>query len=173
MNDLLLVLLRYGLAVVAGFIAGTVFSKHKTKKGHTVPAIDRSTRNMTLVSVMLLLISIVAVVNTAVATNKQSACNDEFREALSIRAQITVEDNQLRDRQNALNTEDAVALRDFLKTLLTNPGEEGRVVTMAALQDFQTTINDNSIERDKILAEQAKLNDQRNDTPVPELACGK
>lgn len=172
MFDILFAIARYAVAVGVGVVIGIMFTRGKTKHDHTVPFVEKNDRNFTLVVVVLLTFSLIAVINTAVATNEQAACNDEFRSALQERANITTEDNKLRDRQAALNNEDAVALRDFLKVLLTNPGEAGRAVTMASLQNFQVVINDNSVERDNIIVEQQKLEQKRKDNPYPE-PCNK
>ena len=172
MTDIVLTILRYGLAVFVGFIAGVLISRGKTDGGHTVPIITKDDKNFTAVTVVLVIISLIAVVTTAVSVNQQISCNKEFRASLVVRSQIAREDNRLQDRLIAIGADDSAALREFLgKAIMAPPGDPNGQLPEDLIK-FRERINDNSAERAKIMEEQANLEKQREEHPYPEPQCG-
>ena len=168
--DVVWTITRYAIAMGIGAVLGVVFTKNKTKKGHTVPVIEKTTRNFTLMTVVLMVISLVAVGNTAYSANKQATCNSEFRRVIKERSDITIQDGVLRDKLDDSSSEGFDALHDLVLSLLSQPPLTTEQLN-AQIGELNTVLSDNLDERQQIKVTQKELADQRARNPYPDPRC--
>lgn len=166
--EVLWVLIRYGVAVGVGVIIGNLFTRGKTKKGRTIPVIERTTKTFTLTTVLLLVVSLVAVVNTAYNANKQATCNSEFRRVIKERSDITVQDGTLRDRLDVLSNKEEAALLPLVQNLVNGSPNE---VVLSSVNDLRVVIDSNVKERVNIAEQQRAIAEQRAKNPYPDPRC--
>lgn len=165
MSDVLFTLLRYGLAVGFGVVLGRIFSSGKVKlrgRSVTIPYVDRNSINFTLIVVLLLAGSGLAILNTSVATNRQAQCNEEFNQTLKFRSAISQENEQLA-------TQDRKALGDLFIDLLSIPRDVSRE---ESAERSRRLIEDYNNEIKQTDARRAQNDQERKDNPLPEPKCG-
>lgn len=168
-TEILFAIIRYAVAAAVGFVVGVVFSRGKLRKdGHEIPVIERTTLNFTLVTVVLLVLSLVAVVNTAVAANKQSDCNAEFLRVIKERSAFTAEDGKLRDRLDELSNNEEAALLPLAQNLA---GGATRDQIADDIQNLEEVINANVAERAEIAQTQEEIAKKRAQNPYPDPQC--
>ena len=173
--DTTLILTGLGSFAVGMFVGQILIWKVRTIRGYDVnlptPHIRKPRWNK-VVGIALVLVALVVVIQGVLFQNRQQDCNKDFLDALKYRSQITQEDNDLRDRNTALNSEDFAALSTFLGKLLTIPEDPPDDYLMPDLIEFNKTISDNQTEREDIIKEQERLDQVRADNPYPDTDCG-
>lgn len=165
MTEIVFTIVRYGVAVAVGIVIGVIFSSGKVKvkgKPVTIPYIERTGRNFTLVVVLLLTFSFISVANTAIAANRQEQCNAAFRSIIASNSQGTAE---------AAETQDNLwrELSGFLTTPPVVP--EGQTPS-AADQAMAVSPADIATSIDRYLAKREEVKANRADNPYP-VNCGK
>ena len=105
-------------------------------------------------------------VRTALFTAHQRDCNDEFRSTSLKLRRIATEDRELEAADDALRNRRDDVLADLVEALATAaPGTDAR----ALLHDYQTTTAALDVQRDRLIADRAALEDRRRAQPtVPE-----
>lgn len=141
-------LLKDAAFVLMGFILGSAVKWRKGKhNGHDVvsPTISRTPRSIAMLAIVMTMLSLLTVFNSATSTNKQRDCNAEFQRVINERSQYT----QAADD----------ALYQMVREIYQDATNTNRGDT-----DFVESLN-------AYLEAQASVNQARRDNPYPDPRC--
>ncbi|UTN91785.1 membrane protein [Gordonia Phage Sampson] len=163
-NDLLIVVCSFllGFAVDLGY-------RWKIR-GHKIPLpyIAVRARNATIFAAILGLISVGTVINVAAAEHASEQCNVEFREALAYNTDLTAQQRQLDEQEDALDAQVRRNLNEVLRAVASATSREDTIDAINRYNDAAVGIDRQFDQLDRTRIE---INTARK--PYPEPTCGR
>lgn len=161
-------LISYLIVGALGFISGFVWRLGTLKihgKEVVMPFIGATSRNFTLVAIVLALLSLFTIVQVDRSNTENVRCQVEFRSVLKYNADITNQERPLNERRDRAQFDSNQALTDFVHLLLT-PGVDVRA-ELKVLDDKRTAAQNeiNQIEKERKVLTESRA-------PYPEPHCG-
>lgn len=191
----------YWTALLVGLVAGGAITAcsmyllgfrrvHHGDRTQLVPEIDRTplrqrfgwvhavlcklNRPGTAVMCLILVMAAAVIygqVTTAVFTAHQRDCNAEFRTTSLELRRIASEDRNLENQDDALRNRRDDVLSDLVEALATPPPLGERIDARALLSDYNTLIAGIDVQRDRLIADRAALEERRRAQPTPPERC--
>lgn len=161
-------LISYLIVGALGFISGFVWRLGTLKihgKEVVLPFIGATSRNFTLVAIVLALLSLFTIVQVDRSNTENVRCQVEFQTVLKYNAEITTQERPLNERRDKAQFDSNQALTDFVHLLLT-PGVDVRA-ELKVLDDKRTAAQNeiNQVEKERQVLTESRA-------PYPEPHCG-
>lgn len=162
LNDLLIVVCSF----LMGFAVDLGYRWKWRGRKIVVPYIAVRARNATIFAAVLGLISVGTVINVATAQHATEVCNVEFREALKYNTDLTAQQRDLDEREDAL---DAQVRRNLNEVLRAVAAADTRQETLDAIATYNAAAVGIDTQFDNLDRTRIELNSERK--PYPEPRC--
>ena len=162
--------LSYAIVGITGFTSGAIMQFGILKvKGRKVviPFIESSSRNLTILAIVLGLMSLFTIVQVEQATERYNNCQVQFQEALKYNTDLTSRERELTRQKDRTEEEARKSITDLVFGLTTakTPEERGSLV--------QRFLDDTRRQNDLLATIEHERGDlTANRTPYPEPRCG-
>lgn len=165
-------IISYLLIGLGGFCLGVIVELGYLRiRGHkiVIPYIPVRSRNFTILSILLSVISLVTVVTVYVNTERVDECSRQFRQALAYNTAITMEQREIDARASALYS----LRRDLLDRAFLSIGQNinNKSKIIEAINNYNVEIKDITKEYDDLIRYKDSLDASRK--PYPEPQCGR
>lgn len=171
MSDLFQSIVWYLVSGALGWAFGMVTNYRRAQIAGVsvvVPFISRSSRNFTIMIVVLSAITMFSVVSGQIQRKHMDDCTAQFQAVIRYNADLNRQDRELERRDDKLR-EERDDLLDELVTGLTLPDNQGNALLL--LRTYQERVDRNSDDRAKLDAERAEVQKEREQNPYPEPKC--
>ncbi|MGW5920848.1 hypothetical protein ACWFPY_17835 [Nocardia fluminea] len=145
------------------------------QRWHRVRARLARLDRLTAAGVALVVLMAAAVVfgqiQAALFYSHQRDCNAEFRSSSLELRRIATEDRNLENQDDALRNRRDDVLGDLVEALASPPPPGERIDARALLIDYNATVAGLDVQRDRLIAERAALEERRRAQPTPPERC--
>lgn len=166
-------LLIFALGALAGFMVQVGWYEFHGRRV-VLPFIARTSRNLTIMAMVLGAISLVTVVQVQVVTSQSTRCDQEFRSALKYNTDLGASTRDLDTRERMARDDGRVAIADLVRDLtvrLTTPPPPTVDDTASLLARYNYRAEDVAKRLEHLNIERDAVNAQR--APYPEPTCGQ
>jgi hypothetical protein len=174
MSDVLLQLL-FGLACIGlGFFAGLSLSWREYRiagKTMAAPTLPKTERQQAYWLAMVGVLAVASTTFAAMQSSHQAECNAEFQSTSLELRRIASEDRNLEGQDDALRNRRDDILSELVKALAGPPPPGERTDARALLITYNQEIAEIDVRRDRLIADRAALERQRQEQPTPKARC--
>ncbi|QDF17973.1 hypothetical protein SEA_CLARK_24 [Gordonia phage Clark] len=162
---------NYVIVGAGGFLTGLMVELGYLKvKGRRIllPFISPTARNFTIAAILLAVISLTTVYNVDQTGREAAECDRQFREALRYNTNLTAQQRQLDEHEDALDGKTRENLNRALRNVAAAAGHREDV--LAAITNYNEVAAAIDAEFDQLYVEREQINAERK--PYPEPTCG-
>ena len=161
---------NYVIVGAGGFLTGLMVELGYLKvKGRRIllPFISPTARNFTIAAILLAVISLTTVYNVDRTGREAAECDRQFREALRYNTNLTAQQRQLDEHEDALDGKTRENLNRALREVAAAAGREEAFAAIARYNDVAAGIDAEFV---RLYQEREQINADRK--PYPEPTCG-